>query len=59
MTLHIDQVETQMEVLGDSGGGEAARGDFSVSDAVLRERMRPIVLEILEEEIQRLRREAG
>lgn len=59
MALQIDRVDTQMEILSERGGGDTARGDFNVPDAALRERLRPMVIDILEEEIQRLRREAG
>lgn len=59
MTLHIDQVDAQMEILANRSSGETTLDVFNAPDTVLRERLRPIVLEILEEEIQRLRREAG
>jgi hypothetical protein len=59
MALHIDRVNTEMEVVPSGESGGTTRGDFSGSDSTLLERLRPIVLEILEEELQRLRREAG
>lgn len=66
MSIHIDRVHTDMEVLaspstdgldGSSGGDEtlgALRGR-----SALRERLRPIVLEIVRDELKRIKRRLG
>jgi hypothetical protein len=60
MPVHIDRVETEMDVLpaaaAGPGGGPPLPGG---ADAALKERLRPIVLEILQEELDRLRRKQG
>jgi hypothetical protein len=60
MPVYIDRVETEMDVLpaaaAATGGGPAAPGG---ADAALKERLRPVVLEILQEELDRLRRKQG
>ncbi len=61
MPVRIDRVETEMDVRPDSssppGGAPAGGGLAQMSDSELSERLRPIVLEIVEGELQRLRRE--
>lgn len=60
MPLHIDRVDTEMDVVSPDrarGGGEA--GVLEGSESQLLERLRPLVLRILEEELDRLRREHG
>ena len=59
MALHIDRVNTQIEVVPSGGSADTTSRNFNGSDSALLERLRPIVLEIMEEELQRLRREAG
>jgi hypothetical protein len=66
MALHIKRVETDLDVrpAGGEGGapGPGGRGDpagLTGTDAALKERLRPIVLEILNEELERLRRRQG
>jgi hypothetical protein len=64
MPLQIDRVETEMDVLpaGERGAaGPGARGQtgWAGTDAALKERLRRIVLEILNEELERLRRRQG
>ena len=58
MPLHIDRVDTDLEVVPERSPSESstdAAPGAEVSE--LRERLRPIVLEILEEELERIRRE--
>jgi hypothetical protein len=67
MPLHIDRVETEMDVLPGGGeGGAAGPGDrgglvpgLTGPDSAFKERLRPLVLEILNEELERLRRRQG
>jgi hypothetical protein len=60
MPLRIDRVDTELEVT--QPGRLPTRPEpaaLSGSDTELLERLRPIVLRILEEELERLRRERG
>jgi hypothetical protein len=58
MPLHIDHVDTELEVTRTSSQpGRPESGALSGSDVELLERLRPLVLRILEEELERLRRE--
>ena len=60
MPLHIDRVETEMEVTTDRTRHRNRRSwEFLGSEEEIRDRLRPLVLEILEEELERLRRELG
>ena len=63
MPLRIDRVETEMDVLPASGPAPTPAGGLGPgsagSDLLLRERLRPIVLEILHDELERLRRKQG
>lgn len=56
MTLHVDRVAVSMDIAADEGTSSPGR---PLTDADLRERLRPLVLEILSSEIERLRREQG
>ena len=56
MALTVDRVAVSMVIAADEPGRTSAR---PLTDAELRERLRPIVLEILAAEIERLRREQG
>jgi hypothetical protein len=72
MPLRIDRVESEVEVLrkaGDdapassgnaSGGGS---GDRTISDAqsraALRDKLRPVILEIVNDELARIKRKVG
>jgi len=56
MALSIERVAVNMDVAPDESRREASR---PLTDADLRERLRPIVLEILSTEIDKLRREQG
>jgi hypothetical protein len=64
MPLHIDRVQTEMDIVpsgrGTDGtaGGLASRGG-AAADMELKERLRPLVLEILREELDKLRRQQG
>lgn len=61
MPLHIGRVETDVEVTPPSGaaapGGRT--GPPSAADAELLEKVRPLVLEVLRQELDRLRRTQG
>jgi hypothetical protein len=59
--LRIDRVETDMQLTGGpTGGGSAsAGGPADETDRQLKERLRPLVLEILRDELERLRRRQG
>lgn len=60
MPLHIDRVDTEMDVVpADRARGGGATGVLEGSESELLERLRPLVLRILEEELDRLRRERG
>ena len=63
MALHIDRVETEMDVFPAGEGGPPGPlvrgGPVPGADFALKERLRPIVLEILDEELERLRRKLG
>jgi hypothetical protein len=70
MPLRIDRVDTDIEILrkatGDaasgssvgSGGGSETLSALSGS-AALREKLRPIVMEILNDELTRIKRKVG
>jgi hypothetical protein len=56
MAIHIDRLEAEMEVLPEApaqGPSQAGPPDLDF----LRTYLRPLVLEIIEEELERLRRE--
>ncbi len=72
MPLRIDRVESEVEVLrkaSDGGGTESSAapggggGDETLATvqgrAALREKLRPIVLEILDDELARIKRKVG
>lgn len=60
MSVHIDRVETQMDVLPTGSSASAdGLGGLAMNEAALKERLRPIVLQILQEELERLRRKQG
>ena len=67
MPLHIERVETEIDLAGSeatsrasaNGGRNGLAAHMSARDAELKERLRPLVLEILEEELERLRRQQG
>jgi len=57
MPLEIGQVDVQMEQAGgDTAPAAAPTGSLPISDAELRERVRPMILEILDEEMAKFRR---
>ncbi len=68
MPLQIDRVETEMEVMRSAAtdrpmGVERHAGDETLGALrgrnALRERLRPIVLEIMHDELDRIRRKVG
>ncbi len=67
MPLHIGRVESEIEMTppaGETGTGRSAPaapgGDMAaMSDGELRRRLRPIVMEILEEELATFQRKHG
>jgi hypothetical protein len=60
MPLHIDRVDTEMDVVpSDRSHGGGTAGLLEGSESELLERLRPLVLRILEDELDRLRREIG
>ena len=73
MPLRIDRVDTEIEILrkesADAGASDAAPVPGGVSGtellgerqarAELRERLRPIVMEILNDELSRIKRKVG
>lgn len=70
MTLRIDRVDTEIEILRKAtggppgsgvnpGGGGAETLATVRGRAALREQLRPIVLEILNDELMRIQRKVG
>jgi hypothetical protein len=59
MPLQIDRVNTQVDVLPSGQDTETVSAYASATDTELLERLRPLVIEIMEEQMDRLRREAG
>jgi hypothetical protein len=58
MAIQINRVDTDIDVAPPAAGAAAASGPGG-SDAALKERIRPIVMQILQEELDRLRRKQG
>jgi hypothetical protein len=56
MALNVDQVSVTLDTVGQHGSRGSAPPQ---TPEQLREQLRPIVLEILESELDRLRREMG
>lgn len=72
MPLRIDRVDTEIEILRKeqevpAGSGEPGSGDGGLAEALatargraaLREKLRPIVLDILNDELMRIKRKVG
>lgn len=72
MPLRIDRVDTEIEILrkesGENADSKAANpGEDALSEALatrqgraaLREKLRPIVMEILNDELMRIKRKVG
>lgn len=67
MVLQITRVETEIDVSGSAEASEQSpdtsrsrlHDDAIACDALLKERLRPVVLEILAEELERIRRQQG
>jgi hypothetical protein len=59
MAVQIDQVNTEVEVQRfESAGPPVSAGMIGIDRSML-ERLRPMVLQILNEELERLRRQQG
>lgn len=60
MTLHVRHAQVTMDILpprpGDTGAGTANQ---PLDERTLRERLRPLVLEILQQEMDQMRRQHG
>lgn len=61
MPIRIDEVHADLDLTGrQAGGGNAgAGGPADETDRQLKERLRPLVMEILRDELDRLRRRQG
>jgi hypothetical protein len=68
MPLRIDRIDTEIEILRkDAGGGGSAINVGGGSETLaavrgrveLREKLRPIVMDILNDELQRIKRHLG
>jgi hypothetical protein len=71
MPLRIDRVDTEIEILRKDSGGDAGAlagpgiggGSETLSalrgNSALREKLRPIVMEILNDELMRIKRKVG
>lgn len=71
MPLRIDRVDTEIEILRKDAGGCASESSLSPGSggsetvgsvrgrAELREKLRPIVMEILNDELMRIKRKVG
>jgi hypothetical protein len=72
MPLRIDRVETEIEILRKEAGGATGASDVAAGSGVgsetlatlrgraeLREKLRPIVMEILDDELARIKRKVG
>jgi hypothetical protein len=72
MPLRIDRVDTEIEILRKGAGGGASEASISPGSgggsetlaalrgsAELREKLRPIVMEILNDELMRIKRKVG
>jgi hypothetical protein len=59
MPVQIDRVDTEIDVLPPAAAGGGSPPLPGATDAALKERLRPIVMQILQEELDRLRRQQG
>jgi hypothetical protein len=67
MPLRIDRVDTEIEILRKDAGTSASDSGSGGSEALatvrgraeLREKLRPIVMEILNDELTRIKRKVG
>jgi hypothetical protein len=72
MPLRIDRVDTEIEILRKDAGGATGASDVSAASGVgsetlatvrgraeVREKLRPIVMEILDDELARIKRKVG
>jgi hypothetical protein len=72
MPLRIDRVDTEIEILRKDAGGGTSEASISPGSgggsetlaavrgrAALREKLRPIVMEILNDELMRIKRKVG
>lgn len=59
MPLHIGRVETDLDVTPSAGTAVPSAAPDPAADAALRDRLRPLVIEILRDELDRIRRTQG
>jgi hypothetical protein len=59
MAVQIDQVHTEVEVQPSGSAGKPASSGMNGIDRSMLEMLRPMVLQILKEELERLRRQQG
>lgn len=68
MPVHIDRVDTEIEIQRKAEGGSSDSGSTGGGDDMLgavrgrnalREKLRPIVLEIVRDELDRIKRKVG
>ncbi len=59
MAVQIDQVHTEVEVQPSGPAGPPVSSGINGIDRSMLERLRPMVLQILNEELERLRRQQG
>ena len=58
MALHIDRVNTEMDVVpSDRSRSNYMDNYLGGPDSILRDQLRQIVIEIIQEELERIRRE--
>lgn len=59
MAVHIDHVHADLDIRPPAGGGGGLTSGANGIDHAMLERLRPLVLLILREELDRLRRQQG
>ena len=59
MAVHIDHVQTDLDIRPQTAGSGGLMSGANGIDYAMLERLRPLVLLILREELERLRRQQG
>ncbi len=59
MVVQIDKVHSEVEVQPPGSAGKSASSGMNGIDRSMLEKLRPMVLQILKEELERLRRQQG